>query len=81
MGINYDIPVECKEEDLPYQQECIDLVKDLEETLHDFQVKMAAAYARLRIERGASGENFREQMENVLPEEVKAKEEMAGMLK
>jgi 16S rRNA C967 or C1407 C5-methylase (RsmB/RsmF family) len=76
-GVSYELPKDCKEEDVDYQRECIDLVQDLDETLREFQVKLSAAYARLRIERQASGENFREQMENILPEDVKQKEEIA----
>jgi 16S rRNA C967 or C1407 C5-methylase (RsmB/RsmF family) len=76
-GVSYEFPKDCKEEDIEYQRQCIDLVQDLDETLREFQVKLAAAYARLRIERQASGENFREQMENILPEDVKQKEEIA----
>ena len=62
---------------MTFQKYCIDLVKDLEDTIANFQVKLAAAYARLRIEKQAGGENAIEQMNNMLPESVRSKEEMA----
>jgi hypothetical protein len=80
-GISYTIPTETAPEDVQYQKNCIETVKELDETLRDFQVKLSAAYARLRIERGASGASFKEQMDNILPIEVKVKEDMAGMNK
>ena len=71
-GVNYELPTEnCSGDDLVYQKSCIDLVKDLDFTFKEFQTKLSAAYARLRIERRASGDNFREQMQNILPENVK----------
>jgi hypothetical protein len=81
-GIDYNLPKSSTEKDSEYQNYCIDIVSDLEETFRNFQVKLCAAYARLRIERQAGGDSFKEQMENILPPEVKQKEEMAmGMLK
>ncbi|KAI9343907.1 S-adenosyl-L-methionine-dependent methyltransferase [Zopfochytrium polystomum] len=54
-----------------------DIVRELDDSLQKFGVKLAAAYARLRIERGAVGHSSREQMENMLSEEVRAKETQA----
>ncbi len=79
-GVDYTTLSDANEEEKKYQTACIDVVKDLEDTLKEFQVKIAAAYARLRIEKGAIGDNALEQMNNILPEEVRAKEEMAGNL-
>ncbi|KAJ3322853.1 putative methyltransferase nsun7 [Boothiomyces sp. JEL0866] len=76
-GINYDLSPNITPEELKYQSACIDLVRDLDETLRNFQVKFSAAYARLRIELGARGDDPREQMENILPEKVREKEVMA----
>jgi hypothetical protein len=76
-GIDYTLPQTKTGEDLNYQKRCIAIVKDLEETLYEFQVKLGAAYARLRIEKQARGENCFEQMHNMLPPEVRIKEEMA----
>lgn len=73
-GIIYDVDPSI---DLKYQKACVDLVKDLEETLCEFQIKLGAAYARMRIEKGASGETPLEQMHHVLPAAVRDKEEMA----
>ncbi|KAJ3322157.1 putative methyltransferase nsun7 [Blyttiomyces sp. JEL0837] len=54
-----------------------EIVHDLDESLRKFEVKLAAAYARIRIERRAVGDTFQEQMENILPEDVRAKETIA----
>ncbi|KAJ3209744.1 hypothetical protein HDU67_005963 [Dinochytrium kinnereticum] len=51
-----------------------ELVQDLEESVRRHNVKLAAAFARIRIERRAAGDTVQEQMENILPEEVRAKE-------
>ncbi|KAJ3108876.1 putative 28S rRNA (cytosine-C(5))-methyltransferase [Phlyctochytrium planicorne] len=51
-----------------------ELVQDLEESIRRHGVKLAAAFARIRIERRATGDTIQEQMENILPEEVRAKE-------
>lgn len=77
-GIDYTITGKTSETDIKYQQYCIDVVRDLEHTFQEFRIKLCAAYARLRIERQAGGDTFKEQMENILPPEVKHKEEMAG---
>lgn len=81
-GVDYTLPTSSTEKESEYQKYCVDIVSDLEETFKNFQVKLCAAYARLRIERKAGGDSFKEQMENILPPEVKQKEEMAiGMMK
>ena len=76
-GIQYTMPQTTNLDDTAYQQDGIDLVKELDASLHTFQVKLAAAYARLRIERRAAGQTTREQMENILPSDVREKEMMA----
>ena len=77
-GIDYSMaPSVAEGDDKKYQQYCIDLVKDLEDTMCNFQVRLAAAYARLRIEKQAGGDSAFEQMHNMLPESVRSKEEMA----
>ena len=77
-GIDYSMPLSAVEtDDKKYQKYCIDLVEDLEDTLGAFQVKLGAAYARLRIEKQAGGESAFEQLNNMLPESVRSKEEMA----
>jgi hypothetical protein len=76
-GVNYQLPLDVPQPDEKYQKYCIDLVKDLEYTMNQFQIKLGAAYARLRIEKGAAGDNAFEQMNNVLPESVRTKEYMA----
>ncbi|KAJ3209940.1 putative methyltransferase nsun7 [Entophlyctis luteolus] len=53
------------------------LVSDLELALRNFQIKLAAAFARVRIERRAAGATSREMLENILPEEVRKKEHLA----
>lgn len=73
-GINYDLSDEAPVTD----KEACSLVRDLDEALRAFQVKLAAAYARIRIERKASGNTPKEQMENVLPDGVREKEDIAG---
>ncbi|KAI9352890.1 S-adenosyl-L-methionine-dependent methyltransferase [Obelidium mucronatum] len=52
-------------------------VQDLEEALRNFGVKLAAAFARVRIERRASGTTSQEMLENILPAEVREKEHLA----
>lgn len=54
------------------------MIKILNEALKDFNIKIAAAYSRLRIEKKAHGSTTREQMENILPLKVRQKEEIAG---
>jgi hypothetical protein len=53
-------------------------LRDLEQTYPGFRVKFAAALARIRIERRASGPSLKEMISNMLPEELRQKEELAG---
>ncbi|KAG5461644.1 MAG: S-adenosyl-L-methionine-dependent methyltransferase, partial [Olpidium bornovanus] len=55
----------------------VQVVVDLAEALRRHQTKLAAAFARIRIEKHASGRNPKEQMENILPEDVRRKESAA----
>ncbi|KAI8823776.1 S-adenosyl-L-methionine-dependent methyltransferase [Fimicolochytrium jonesii] len=73
-GIDYTLPADA----LPTDKDHFELVKELDQTLRGFQVKLAAAYARVRIARKASGNTSKEQMENVLPEGIRRKEYIAG---
>jgi hypothetical protein len=57
-----------------------DLVRDLDDALRKHGVKIAAAFARIRIERRAAGITVQQQVENILPEEVRAKENLAGRI-
>ncbi|KAJ3251106.1 hypothetical protein HDU77_006135 [Chytriomyces hyalinus] len=59
------------------EEQRAEIVHDLEDALRQFQVKLAAAFARVRIERRASGTTTQEMLENILPEEVRAKEHLA----
>ncbi|ORY48086.1 S-adenosyl-L-methionine-dependent methyltransferase [Rhizoclosmatium globosum] len=52
-------------------------VQDLETALRHFAVKLAAAFARVRIERRASGSTTQEMLQNILPVEVREKEQLA----
>ncbi|KAI8807660.1 hypothetical protein BJ742DRAFT_854100 [Cladochytrium replicatum] len=54
-----------------------DMVRDLSIALHNHRVKLAAAFARIRIERKAAGRTIEEQVQNILPEEVRLKESIA----
>ncbi|KAI8850291.1 hypothetical protein BC829DRAFT_389713 [Chytridium lagenaria] len=56
------------------EQERAELIQDLEESVKRHGVKLAAAFARIRIERRAWGDTVQQQMENILPEDVRAKE-------
>ena len=53
------------------------LIKKMEAALKNHEVKLAAAFARIRIERKANGDNLTEQLENILPQEVRNKENSA----
>ncbi|KAJ3268833.1 putative 28S rRNA (cytosine-C(5))-methyltransferase [Borealophlyctis nickersoniae] len=75
-GILYDRPPNVPEED-KHETERADTVRELDEAVRAFQIKLSAAYARIRIERRASGDSTVEQMENILPEEVRAREHIA----
>lgn len=52
-------------------------LKDLVKSLKEFQIKLSASFARLRIEKQASGDCTTSMMKNILPAEVRAKELMA----
>ncbi|KAJ3128101.1 hypothetical protein HK098_005155 [Nowakowskiella sp. JEL0407] len=54
-----------------------ELVRDLSDSLFSHKTKLAAAFARIRIERRASGDCGSERLENILPEDVRAKENVA----
>ena len=60
------------------ESELIETIKDLSSSLKDFRIKMAAAMARIRIEKRAVGDSFEEMMQNILPEEIRLKEQTAG---
>ena len=77
-GISYDIKKDTLADKIDYENRRIDLVKDLEECCREFNTKLAASFARLRIEKQASGDTPLEQMLNILPDEVKRKEELAA---
>jgi len=53
------------------------LIQKMEAALKAHEVKLAAAFARIRIERKANGDNLTEQLENILPQEVRNKENSA----
>ncbi|OUM64933.1 hypothetical protein PIROE2DRAFT_60345 [Piromyces sp. E2] len=54
------------------------LIKKMEAALKAHEIKLAAAFARIRIERKANGDNLTEQLENILPQEVRNKENSAS---
>jgi len=54
------------------------LIQKMEAALKAHEVKLAAAFARIRIERKANGDNLTEQLENILPQEVRNKENSAS---
>ncbi len=60
------------------EDELIATIKDLSASLKGFRVKMAAAMARIRIEKRAVGDTFEEMMRNILPAVIRQKEETAG---
>ncbi|KAJ3148353.1 putative 28S rRNA (cytosine-C(5))-methyltransferase [Geranomyces michiganensis] len=72
-GLDSKLPPDASEAD----EDAVAMIMELDAALREFQVKMAAAYARIRIERKASGNTSKEQMENVLPETVRQKEYIA----
>lgn len=78
-GINYKIRNSDKLhlQDLDYENNRITLVKDLSNSLEEFNVKLAASFARIRIENNASGSSLKEQMLNILSPEVQMKENIA----
>lgn len=78
-GINYKVKNQEKlqKHELNYEQNRVSLVKDLSESLQEFNVKLAASFARIRIENNASGSSLKEQMLNILSPEVQMKEQIA----
>jgi len=54
------------------------LIQKMEAALKAHEIKLAAAFARIRIERKANGDNLTEQLENILPKEVRNKENSAS---
>ncbi len=78
-GINYIIQQTSKlsEKDLEYENNRISLVRDLAESLREFNIKLSAAFARIRIENNASGSSLKEQMLNILSPDVQIKENIA----
>jgi hypothetical protein len=60
--------------------EKIDLeeLQELVKCLKDFKIKLAAAYARVRIEHKATGDNFEEMIRNLLPEKSRNHESLSG---
>ncbi|KAJ1556677.1 hypothetical protein HK096_011309 [Nowakowskiella sp. JEL0078] len=54
-----------------------ELVRDLYNALHSHKTKLSAAFARIRIEHKAAGKDKREQLENILPIEIRKREEVA----
>ena len=75
-GINYSIASDV--DDLKRETFYVELIQDIDEAFHSFQVKFSAAYARLRIEHKAIGVSTREQLENILPEKVRKNEDIAA---
>ncbi|KAL5032021.1 hypothetical protein BDV3_000619 [Batrachochytrium dendrobatidis] len=76
-GIQYTLPSSTNPADTLYQTYTSTTVKEMDEALCSFQIKLSASYARLRIEKRASGDTSREQMENILPLDVREREMMA----
>lgn len=78
-GVNYEIQKSDKKsvDDLGYQENRIELVKDLSENLEEFNIKLAASFARIRIENQARGTTLKEQTVNILSPEVREKEDLA----
>jgi hypothetical protein len=75
-----DFTISSSTTDMERENYNVELVNDMHESFKAFNIKIAAAYARLRIEMKAFGATSREQMENILPSEVREKEDIAGLL-
>ena len=58
----------------PQEKKIQDDVKDLDEALKEHSIKLAAAYARIRIAKKAIGSTNLEKLENILTAEVRQKE-------
>jgi hypothetical protein len=54
-------------------------IQDLQHAMQEHEVKLAAAWARIRIARRAIGNTNAERMENILPDDVRQMESRAGM--
>lgn len=52
-------------------------VEELEQSFLDFKIRLGAEYARIRISCGAVGDDCFEQFQNILPLEIREKQEMA----
>ena len=78
-GINYKIRNSDKlsERELDYENNRINLLQDLAASLEEFNIKLAAAFARIRIENNATGTSLKEQMLNILSPDVQIKENIA----
>jgi len=78
-GINYRIQNADKlsNQALQYEDNRITLVKELSASLEEFNIKLAASFARIRIENNASGATLKEQMLNILSPDVQIKENIA----
>jgi hypothetical protein len=72
-----DFKKDSKASDTKYEDNRIEIVQDLVDGLQEFSVKLAAAFARIRIEKKATGETLQEQMINILPAHVREKELLA----
>ena len=59
------------------EQNLISEVKEINDALLEHKIKLAAAYARIRISRQATGSTSLEQLENCLPPEVRFKESVS----
>ena len=74
-GINYRIRLPNQEID--FENNRIALVKELFSCLEEFNVRLAASFARIRIENNATGTTLKEQMLNILSPDVQIKENIA----
>ncbi|KAI9199691.1 uncharacterized protein BJ171DRAFT_570263 [Polychytrium aggregatum] len=72
-GIRFDVT-----DPTPGDLERVAMVQELDECLKSHRTKLAAAFARIRIEKQAIGSSSVEQLMNILPEEVRAREQIAG---
>lgn len=74
-GISFDV----NQKVTPHEKVMIRKVEELQVALIDFKIKMSASLARIRIEKKASGSTFKEMVENILPDDVRMKENVAGI--
>lgn len=75
-GIDYSTPKDLASSET--EQQNVEIVKSLEDRLRDFELKLSACYARLRIEVKAAGDSSREQMENTISAKERQKENQAA---